>query len=166
MINKPLISIALIAACAAVSAEAAQHNQGGYIEGNLGTLYASVNLFHTKSTMIGSFGANANGGYLFTPNFAMETGYTNYGLGLNNVDVAAKFILPFTISNNDFSVFAKVGPAYTFDNSGQGQALLFGGVGGSYALTDKLDLNLQAQGVTIGFFSLGLISTGLDYHFD
>ena len=158
--------MALVIAAIASSTQAAPHEQGGYIGANIGTPYASVHLFDIKVAGFGSVGFNVNGGYLFNRHFALETGYVNYGFGLNHADVAAKFILPFNINNNDFTVFAKAGPALIFNNSGGSYAGLFAGVGTSYAMTDKLDLNLQAEGSTFGWLSLGLISTGLTYHFD
>lgn len=149
----------------AVNAEAKVHERGAYLEGNVGTLYASVNLFGIEFSQFGSFGINTNGGYQYSRYFATELGYTNYGLGLNNIDAAAKFILPFGDGMNDYTVFAKVGPAFLFQGNNQGFLPLLG-VGGSYSMNDHLDANIQAQGVTAGFFSLGLVSAGLTYHFD
>lgn len=144
------------------------HDNGAYIEGNIGTLYASTHFWGVNYTYFGSVGANANVGYLFNRYFATEMGYTNYTLSrdsLNNVDVALKGILPFTIQNHDVSLFAKVGPAYVF-SGGSGEVVPFAGIGASYRLTSHLDANIQAQGLTNGFFSLGLISGGLTYYFN
>lgn len=163
--NIKLLGVLLLSAIA-MNAQAKVHEKGAYIEGNIGTLYASVNLFGLQYGQFGSFGVNTNGGYQFSKHVAAELGYTNYGLGLNNVDIAAKFIMPIRADNNDFTLFTKIGPAYVFTNDGDGSLIPMLGVGASYGLSDNLDATIQAQGVTVGFFSLGLVSTGLTYHFD
>lgn len=156
--------ILLTSACASFAA----HERGAYLEGNIGTLYESLDFFGIEFHEFGSVGLNANLGYQFNRYLAAEFGYTAYGINhhlLNNVDLAGKFILPFTIGNNNFNVFAKLGVADVF--SGHDNSLLpMAGLGASYELTQNLDLNVQAQGVTQGFFSLGLLSTGLTYHFN
>lgn len=141
---------------------AAIHDHGAYVEGNVGTLYSSFSFFGENYTQFGSVGANANLGYHFNKYFAAEAGYTNYGANaLNNIDVAARFSLPLT---NDFSLFAKIGPAYVFKNSDR-TLVPFAGIGASYSLTQQLDANVQVQSISDGFFSLGLLSGGLTYHF-
>jgi hypothetical protein len=143
---------------------AAPHTSGAYAEVNIGTLYQSVNFFGYSFEAFGSAGINGNLGYQLSQYISAETGYTNYGRGLNNIDAVAKFIFPFQIGNQDFSVFAKVGPAYVF-RQGEGSVLPYGGLGGSYALSNNLDVTVQGQGITNGFFSVALLSLGLTYHF-
>lgn len=141
---------------------AAIHDGGAYIEGNIGTLYSSFSLFDDEYTKFGSVGLNTNLGYQFNRYLAAEAGYTSYGSNsLNNVDVAAKFILPVT---NDFSLSAKIGPAYIF-KSGDSEFVPLAGIGAAYSITQSMDINVQAQGISNGFFSIGLISGGLTYHF-
>lgn len=150
------------------TALAVQHNEGAYVEGNLGTLYASVNFLGTNYTGYGSAGANLNAGYQFNQNIATEVGYTNYGLSgnsLNGMDAALKLILPFNIGANDYTVFMKLGAADVFDG-GDNAVVALGGLGASYSMTQHLDLNAQVQGISAGFFGLGLMSMGLTYHFD
>lgn len=166
MINKSLflapLSLALLTSSVAF---AEPHNSGNYIEGNVGTLYATVSFWGDTYTQFGSVGANVNLGHQFMPYFATEVGYTNYGASsLNMVDLAAKLILPFNVNGNDFSVFAKAGPAYGFSPDDSG-FIPFAGIGAGYSVNQNLDVTLQAQGVSEGFFSLGLLSAGLTYHF-
>ena len=167
--NAKLISaIALLASCTSVFAS--PHESGAYIEGNIGTLYESVDILGIQASAFGSLGLNANLGYQFNRYLAAEAGYTAYGIGetggiVNGVDAAAKFILPFQIGESDFSVFAKLGVADLF-KGGDNSVTPLAGIGAAYAITPNLDLNVQAQGVTEGFFSLGLLSTGLTYHFN
>ncbi len=160
---KPLAVMLLVAASSCV--EAKVHTRGAYVEGNVGTLYASVNIFGFGFSQFGSLGINASSGYLFNQSLATEVGYTNYGLGLNTLDVAVKVIAPLKIQDNDFTVFAKVGPAFAFAN-GVSALTPFAGIGASYSMTDHLDANMQAQGISEGFFSLGLVSAGLTYYFN
>lgn len=163
------ISSSLIGAlilCSSLSAIAAPHTKGAYAELNLGTLYANVNLFGFSYSQLGSVGLNTNAGYQFNKNIALEMGYTNYGVSsINNIDGALKVIMPLTINNNDASIFFKIGPAFLFDSSNL-YITPFAGIGASYALTDKIDTTIQAQGISEGFFSLGLLSVGLTYHFN
>lgn len=161
-----LAVIAALLASVSLTTAATPHTKGGYIEANIGTLYASINLFGYEFSQLGSIGLNTNAGYQFSQNLALEMGYTNYGVSsLNNIDGALKVIFPFELGNKDASLFVKAGPAFIFTNDGS-TITPFLGVGASYALTDKVDATLQAQGISEGFFSLGLISAGLTYHFD
>lgn len=148
------------------SAIASAAKNGPYIEGNIGTLYASVNFFGIQLSQFGSFGINANGGYQFNTHWATEMGYTNYGLGLNNIDAAVKYIMSIGDDDSRFSLFGKIGPAFVFDNHGSSSLLPFAGLGAAYSINNNLDATIQAQGITVGFFSLGLVSTGLTYHFN
>ena len=167
--NGVVVSIAaLVLAASMGSAVAAPRQSGMYLDANVGTLYATTSLFGIQYTKYGSIGANANLGYQFNQYIATEAGYTIYnfdGHSANNIDIATKFILPFNVGTNDFSVFAKLGAADVF-SGGDHSVMALAGLGGSYAVTQKTDLTLQAQGVSNGFFSLGLISAGVSYHFD
>jgi len=143
-------------------------HHGAYIEGNIGQVFAEASFdidgYRVGDTVRGGLGANVNGGYQFNRYFALEGGYTYYGHSVNMVDVAAKGIIPIT---NRFNIFGKIGPGYLFttgSNSGS-TAALFGGIGAAYALTPSLDINIQGAGATEGFFSFGLASLGLTYHF-
>lgn len=145
-------------------AAAKPHERGAYLEGNIGTNYASFHFLGADYSEFDSVGVNANLGYQFFRYLALETGVTTYNRGLIGVDAVLKAIVPLELGNNDISLFGKIGPAYVTD--GHGDSLLpYLGLGAAYAVTPNLDINVQAQGVTVGFASLGLLSAGLTYHF-
>jgi hypothetical protein len=141
------------------------HDNGAYVEANIGSNYSEFHLFHTSYSEFYSIGVNTNIGYQLFRYFAIEAGATTYGRGLYGVDAALKLIAPFTTENHDFTLFGKIGAGYIFDNNGRHYTLPFLGLGASYALAPCLDVNVQAQGVTVGFMSLGLLSAGLTYYF-
>jgi len=145
-------------------ATAKPHERGAYLEGNIGSNYTSFHFWGTDYSEFNSVAANANLGYQFFRYLALETGFTAYNRGLNGVDAALKVILPLELGNNDVSLFGKIGPSYVFDND-SGSLLPYLGLGAAYSVTPNLDVNVQAQGVTVGFLSLGLLSAGLTYHF-
>lgn len=144
------------------------HENGAYIEGNVGAQYATVSIWGNTYGAFGSVGANFNAGYQWNRYFGTEAGYTLYGIGngtINGVDLALKGIIPFTVGNSNMSVFGKFGGSYLFSD-GDSEILPLVGAGVSYGLTSNLDLNVQAQTLLGGFYSFGLASVGLTYHFD
>jgi hypothetical protein len=159
-----LATLLIVSPFVSQSGFAKAHDSGTYAEFNIGTLYQSLHFMNYNYSAFNSVGVNGSLGYQFATNIALEAGYTYYGYGLNSVDAVAKVILPFTLGSQDFSVFAKLGPAYVFRGSDHG-VLPYGGIGASYAINSSLDLTVQGQGITNGFFSLGLVSLGLAYHF-
>lgn len=167
MIKKHSYLPALLLAVASTLSYADPHGRGAYIEGNVGEIYASIHFLGVIASKFDSVGANVNAGYQFNNYLGAEAGFTQYAFshGLNSFDLAGKFILPFQIANNDFNVFAKLGASSLGGHGGRAVAGL-AGVGAGYAVTQNLDLNLQAQATTLGFFSLGLLSGGLTYHFN
>jgi len=157
----PLIFTSLIVTSFAY---AAPHEKGAYVEWNIGaSSYACVK-YTNYSEHIG-IGSNVNLGYLFSRYIATEIGYTQYNLGggsPNGADLAVKLIYPFNVVNHDLNIFAKIGPAYSF-NTG---VRPFIGVGAAYQVTPKLDLNTQVQdSLCIDGKSSTLLSVGLTYHF-
>lgn len=125
-------------------------------------------------------GWNANLGYYFTHNFALEAGFMqNYGtFNVNDDDnVSAHTNLPylttrFTVPMGDkWAFIAKAGLMYAWvteddNNENTGKIVLpFTGLGFSYAITPKLEASVQAQGALYGVINLGLLSAGLTYHF-
>ncbi len=93
------------------------------------------------------------GGYQITPEFALESGYVNFGtlrLGnLDDVDMSGFFLTLLALwpINEDFSLHASLGAAHTaVDLPGIGTERgtdFVGGFGGSYRLTWELDLRLD-----------------------
>ncbi len=161
------ISTSVFAASSNASATA-PHDNGAYIEGNVGAQFATVSVWGSTYSAFGSAGLNFNAGYQWNKYFGTEAGYTLYGIGdgtINGLDIALKGIIPFTIGNSNFSVFGKLGGSYIFAD-GDNETLPLVGVGVSYGLTSKVDLNVQAQTLLGGFYSFGLASVGLTYHFD
>lgn len=155
--------VSAVSALLAANTFAYVHENGAYLEGNVGTNFASLSVFGLNATAFNSVGGNINMGYQLNRYLAPEIGYTYYGtFGINNVDVAIKGIIPF---DNRVSIFGKLGLGYIFAH-GDNAALPLLGAGISYAVSNKWDINAQAQGVTIGFVSIGLVSMGLTYHFD
>jgi hypothetical protein len=148
-------------------AHASTPDSGTYLDLNVGPLYESINFFGVQYTAFGNVGLNTNLGYQFNRNFATELGYTAYGIDhhvINNLDLALKVILPVTEGEHAVSLFAKTGPAFLFAGGDNTGALLVG-VGGAYQINQKVDFTMQAQGITQGFFNLGLLSAGITYHF-
>jgi len=145
------------------------YNQPGpYVE-----LNAGVNLYHFDYFVVDSgfsgVGLNTNVGYQFTPYFALEGGYIYFvsGVGGHMLHFVAKGILPLGTEKR-FKLFAKLGPGIekANGNSSLGFGVLHGGIGAGYSATPNLDVNLQLQGETVGFASVGLLSIGLAYHFN
>lgn len=158
----------LVASASISSAFALTHESGAYADLNAGVLYASVSFLGYNYSAFGSAGLNTNLGYQFNRYFATELGYTAYGIDhdlLNNIDIAAKVIIPVVEGQHPISLFGKIGPSYVFAGGHGGTGALYTGLGAAYQMTDKLDLTAQAQGITQGFFSLGLVSLGVSYHF-
>ncbi len=157
---------------------------GFYTEINAGpNLYAGV-LISGDSTFSSSgfqgAGWNANLGYFFNHNFAMEAGfmqnYAKFDLdqgdnlsGHTNMPyITTRFSVPM---GDQFSFIAKVGlmDVWVTDDTDKENTssliLPFTGVGISYAITPKLEASVQYQGALYGVVNLGLLSVGLTYHF-
>lgn len=159
-----------------VAAQAGEYNehQGVYAEAGAGVLVLRIHdsLDDTSDAGVGGLAANAAVGYQFNKNFAAEVGYIPVGVilgeGLHTVHANVKGILPV---GNRATVYAKAGVANT-SFAGYSKAGLFSGVGASYAVTHKLDVNTQLQGtyLTAGKNSDnvmgGALTAGLTYHFD
>ena len=77
LMNKTILWASLLALAGASSvAAAADDNDNWYVRGDLGSGRISANgLGHTSN----STGGSIDGGYYFTPNFAVEGGYVNFG---------------------------------------------------------------------------------------
>lgn len=162
------MSTSVFAASSTSSSAPAPHGSGAYIEGNVGTQFATVSVWDRTYSAFGSVGFNLNAGYQWNKYFGTEAGYTLYGVGndsINGVDLALKGIIPFTVGNSNLSVFGKLGASHVF-TSGYNDTLPMVGAGVSYGLTSKVDLNVQAQTLLGGFYTFGLASVGLTYHFD
>jgi OmpA-OmpF porin, OOP family len=171
--------------------QAAVVDKGIYIDGSLG--YGMVNekaqwAIDNNNT---GFGWNANLGYKFTRNWALEVGFydfpsedfTYYGYTLAKADsnyafaIAGKGILPLA---DRFSLFGKLGlavanhdfnngDAYYINAGSHSGAVALLGVGASYALTNNLGLFVQGtattkSGNTIPAMFLGAV--GLSYTFN
>lgn len=158
-----------------VAAQAGEYNehQGVYAEAGAGVMALRVkeNITGQSATGAGGLAANAAVGYQFNKNIAAEVGYipTDVGVGpwLQTVHANVKGILPL---GNRATVFAKAGVANT-SVAGYSKAGLFSGVGASYAVTHKLDVNTQLQGTYVNFGEYanvmgGALTAGLAYHFD
>lgn len=150
-----------------------QH-QGLYTEINVGTnLYYAGVLFSSKGSEnfggVHGYGWNAAIGYNFTPIVALEGGLmqnyiTNNKNQTDHTDVpfvATRFTIPI---GNDFSFIGKLGLMNPQLKSVR-IVLPYTGVGVSYALTSKTDVNVQYQGAIYGIAAAGLLSTGITYHF-
>lgn len=166
-----LLTVASLFALAPAMSVASPTSSGVYLGANFGGTYANVaHLFDDGSTTVaGGFGANANLGYQINNWFAVEGGFTAYtdmganGQNLYSGHIAGKLMIPFT---DRFNIFFKLGAALIGaegDSSNYG-ALFFGG-GLALALTNQLDIVVQTSGVTQAFFTVGLYSAGLIYHF-
>lgn len=66
---------------------------------------------------------------------------------------------------NRFSLLAKLGLMVSFVPQHGGLVLPFTGIGGSYALTEKVDLGLQYQGAIYGIAGAGALGLSFTYHF-
>jgi len=169
------LTTGMAAASSSMNADQSSSNNaaGIFISGNLG--YGTVN--NSKSDinytyLLGAqpntlhntgFAWNANIGYQFNKNVAIEGGYTHFGeqkatwtnIGSDNISLSgfgvdAKFIIPV---NDQFSVFAK-GGAIDMHQKNQASGNLTGTVTGSawtpevgagvaYNVTQNVALNLQ-----------------------
>lgn len=164
-----------LAASPSIYADSTALNQhlGTYAELNIGTnLYYSAFLTsvgHYNSAGIEGLGASASLGYNFTNIFALETGfmqnYAKFSNSSNHTNVpylTTRFNVPI---GERFGFIGKLGAMYLSSPHDGGIVLPYVGVGGSYALTKKLDIQVQYQGAVYGVAGVGLLSTGLTYHF-
>ncbi len=139
---------------------------GPYIEGQLGKTVIGIFWDWGNQAGVGPVGWAVNGGYQFSPHFAVEGGYMGASEGFSIFDAALKGIIPVC---NRFNLFGKLGAGYlaSINNShhDNGQTGPFLGVGAGYSITPNLDFNVQLSGLTWGVINVGLVSTGLSYHF-
>lgn len=151
---------------------------GAYIEGNVGFIHVGIDGIYAD----GGFGANANLGYKFMRNAAVEAGYTYYNASddnraagdptsLHDIHAAVKGILPF--GNEDrMNVFVKAGVSRLStsggdknDSVGGSATAFFGGGGFGYHLSTNVEFNIQYQGNFRNGVSIGLVSAGIGYNF-
>lgn len=135
---------------------------------------------------VAGYGFSASVGYNIIPYVGFEVGYLQqFGVessfSITNVSLpylAAKFTIPI---GNRFAFLAKVGGGcvihhwrykpteydpewYSYSSAG---VWLYSSLGASYALNQKIDLNVQWQGHSFMILDNfgGLLSAGLTYHF-
>ena len=199
---KNLILAGLIAAGAATGASA----EGFYVGGNTGT--AQVKKFGDWASDVASAGANVEyssregslkllGGYTLNPYFSVEGGYAH--LGEHTMRITAPGYsgkLAFTSDalfvdavgqlplNNSFSLFAKVGYAYTDteatlnDNAGnnskwtKSEGVVKYGFGGEYVIAKKYAIRAEYEKYpkvgddnTTGESDIDVLSVGFNYKF-
>lgn len=157
MKNAKNIVLGLVLVAGIGSAQAA--DTGFYVEGNVGTNVASV----AGDVGTGGFALNANAGYEFNKYIAAEGGYMLHaadGLSLHAIHAAAKGTLPV---NDKVKLFAKLGVATAYLDIFSATGVFYG-AGAAYAFNDKVDLNVQYQGMSVNSATLGMVSTGITYH--
>lgn len=177
--KKIVISTLVLASVIAHSAYASEqrwnYHEGWYVNANVGTnfYYTAVvsSDYHGSSKGINGYGWNANGGYSFNHYVAAEAGLLqSYLISADSTNhfivsapyAAAKFTAPL---GKQFALFGKVGGMYAFNNH-DGIALPFIGVGASYAVSPKVDIDATYQGAVYGIIGAGLLSGGVTYHFN
>ena len=161
-----LIAVAITANAQAIEKPKAR---GFYVEGNVGWGNADINLYDSHHKLLAikhaNFAWNANFGYKFTRNLAIEGGYTllpnvqasNGDAALNNnqyLSFIVKGMLPIAAG---FSVFGKFGPAMMFshykghqsENSARRVVGLLG-VGVGYAMTPHWQWLIQGTATSKG----------------
>jgi OOP family OmpA-OmpF porin len=121
---------ALVLMLSAVNAGAVPDYYAGLDLGYSNTHYSDAVLGSDSSTA--GFGTRLYGGYEFTPNYAVELGWTRFAKASGNRTKSvsqyaydASFVGRYPITNSGLSIFAKLGLAYVQakkDFSGQGHA--------------------------------------------
>lgn len=160
---------------------------GSYLDANVG--YGKVNqtINNAPKNDNSGFAWNVNAGYKFTPNWAVEMGYTRYAdLDFGNVPGygPTKSIQPYTVhfaakgiypAGDKISLFGKLGLAYVASYlpnnipapNGDFTLSTFAGIGASYAITNNLEFKVEASGIgkTARSPSIYLGTVGLGYTF-
>jgi len=158
-------------------------HHGLYIDANAGTNLVYLGVISSEGNEsnggLYGFGYSIDIGYNFTPHIAAEVGFMQNYINLDetfggddepnsnlrehsNIPYASmKFILPI---GERASFFGKLGAMYA-NAKGEGIVLPYTGVGFSYAITKKIDVNVQYQGAVYGIAGAGLLSGGVSYHF-
>lgn len=140
-----------------------QH-EGFYAGAAVGTNVVDVHYDHLHYVDSGDFAAALNLGYQFNEHIAIEAGYQRHADLLNVPYLTSKIMLPVAERG---TLYTKLGAAYITDDHNDFDLVRpFVGVGGSYALNDKIDLDLQLQGPVDKHAALGLMGVGLTYHFE
>ena len=131
-------------------------------------------------------------GYNFIPTLGLEAGYMyssdlNYDIRDDSIGASAsgRLYVPYLAFKFDVpiyqraSIFFKLGVMYPYgeaDLSGSigtitkygrisaGHILPFSGIGGAYALTPKLSVDMTYQGAAYVLAGAGVLSLGLTYH--
>lgn len=135
---------------------------GFYLGAGLGTNYGIIDLFGTH-TEVGGFAGNVNLGYQFNRFFAIDSGFSAYiktggeeGENVYGGHIAGKVMLPF---NNRFNIYGKLGASFlTTIKDTNALVGLYYAAGASYAVTKKVDLDVEASGTTSGFLTFGQIT--------
>ncbi len=147
-------------------------HQGPFAEFSAGTNLYYLGILSSEGKVAGGGvnGASVGGtlGYSYTPYFSLEGGLLAALVNLNdgNQLYAPYFSTRFTLPvGNRFSFLAKLGLMVPFIPKQGGLILPFTGIGGAYALTEKLDLGLQYQGAIYGIAGAGNLGLSLTYHF-
>lgn len=150
------------------SANTLTQHRGFYVQGGMGEVKFNEDfmLFDDTSEEHGSgFGAEASGGYQFNRFFSLELG-TTYMASTSVSEkqwlgtIAGKVLLPL---GQHAAFYPKFGFGENLDEN-EGTGLL--GLGFSYALTSRYDLNLEATYFNnVESKDATLFSAGLAYHF-
>ena len=161
----------------------------GYVELGGGTGLALLTVPSYAGGVVGGRGWNGAFGYNVTPKFSVEAGFIRYithdsseDQQINTPYIAGRFAIPLS---QRFALLLKIGlmdavMTTTYKDEFEGgwieelpsrrqetdaYVLPFTGIGVSYALSPRFDLNVQYQGAVYVIGGLGLLSTGLTYHF-
>ena len=145
----PFLAAAILAAgLASVSA----HAQGAYVGSSVGASRFSHSVDDVSGTSSGLTG-KVYGGYQFTPNFALETGFADLGRGedaAGRSDGHAFYLDAVGLAplNETWSLLGSVGVARakfeTTNGDGVGEGLKLG-LGAQYALTQHLALRGEME---------------------
>lgn len=145
---------------------------GPYAEINLGTNLYYAGIISSSGTChsagIEGIGWSIAAGNHFTNIFALEAGFMQNYLHDNyshtNVPyLTTRFDVPVV---DRINFIGKLGAMYASAPTKGGIVLPYVGIGSSYALTPKVDFQVQYQGAVYGIAGAGLVSAGLTYHFN
>ncbi|MEM9242902.1 MAG: outer membrane beta-barrel protein [Pseudomonadota bacterium] len=148
------------------------NDPGVYIDLGIGTIVAHSDLLIENSSATGGLSAIGQLGYQINRFLAVETGVQHYWINGNSgsiIPIVIKGMLPLGDSAR-FKLFGKLGGGILLNTAKRGTQP-FAGLGASYAVTSKLDVAAEYQGVVftnIFGSSSGHISTlsaNLIYHF-
>jgi hypothetical protein len=172
--TQKITHFALILCAIITGANAEPRIQGAYADLLIGLAvdpYRYFNpvwdLFEPNHNSFLGVNINPNIGYQFNKYFALEVGYQYFFENTHIVDVAAKFIQPFTVKNHDFSFYARLGPSFLMaphhSTYGEDESVYtpfaVAGLGLSHTLNKNLDLSVELQVL------MPSLRAGLRYHF-